>query len=330
MKNVSYQTETAGGSASPQAAAPRFLKMKRLLALLFVLFVGMQWGYAYDFSNTSGGKTFYYNIIDATNRYVEVTYPNTSSNPWGGYTKPTGYWTLLSAVIYQGQTYTVTRIGSYAFKNCTGLTSVSLPNSVTTIGESAFDGCSGLASVNIPTSATSIGQYAFYGTGISSATIPSGVTTLGDYAFKDCNNLTSVTINSNAVASKAYSVTSNYGIYTYNNFRSIFGAQVTSYTFGANVTAIGKYALYGCSNMTQLTFNGNNLTTIGDRAFYGCTGLTSVTLPNSITTIGYRAFSGCTGLTSVTIPSGVTTLGDSAFDGCNNLTSVTINSNAVA
>ena len=146
------------------------------------------------------------------------------------------------AVTFNGNS--LTTIGYEAFDGCTGLTSVTLPNSVTTIGQYAFYGCSGLTT-NIPTSATAIGKGAFLGTNLTSVTIPSGVTTLGDNAFSNCNNLTSVTINSNAVASDTYT-------YSSRNFKSIFGAQVTSYTFGANVTAIGKYALYECSNIHYL------------------------------------------------------------------------------
>ena len=246
----------------------------------------------------------------------------------------------------------VTSIGERAIYKCTGLTSVSLPNSITTIGTSAFYGCSGLASVNIPTSATSIGDWAFNGTSIASATIPSGVTTLGDGAFNNCANLTSVTINSNAVASKAYSVTSNNGNYTYNNFRSIFGEQVTSYTLGSQVTAIGQYAFHSCTGMTQLTINGN-VTSIGNKAFYGCMGLTSVTLNNNnmvsanytessnfktifgsqvtnytlgsnVTAIGPYAFNGSTALTQVTFNGNLTTIGENAFSGCTGLTQITI------
>ncbi len=57
----------------------------------------------------------------------------------------------------------VTSIGSLAFADCTGLTSVTIPDSVTSIGDWAFSGCSGLTSVTIPDSVTSIGRSAFSG-----------------------------------------------------------------------------------------------------------------------------------------------------------------------
>ena len=50
-----------------------------------------------------------------------------------------------------------------AFARCSGLTSVTIPNSVTSLGNSAFCNCSGLTSVTIPNSVKSIGDLAFYG-----------------------------------------------------------------------------------------------------------------------------------------------------------------------
>ena len=89
----------------------------------------------------------------------------------------------------------LTSIGKLAFSCCSGLTSVTIPNSVESVGENAFQGCSGLTSVTIPNSVTSIGQYAFFFcSGLTSVTIPNSVTSIGQYAFSDCSRLTSVTI----------------------------------------------------------------------------------------------------------------------------------------
>jgi len=87
----------------------------------------------------------------------------------------------------------VASIGSYAFRDCSGLTSVTIPESVTSIGSYAFRDCSGLTSVTILESVTSIGSYAFCDcSGLTSVTIPDSVTNIGNGAFSGCSNLSSL------------------------------------------------------------------------------------------------------------------------------------------
>ena len=87
----------------------------------------------------------------------------------------------------------VTRIGYYAFEDCTGLTSITIPNSVTSIETGAFFYCTGLTSITIPNSVTSIGWEAFEDcTGLTSITIPNSVTSIGDWAFRGCTGLKDV------------------------------------------------------------------------------------------------------------------------------------------
>ena len=53
------------------------------------------------------------------------------------------------------------KIGNYAFFNCSGLTSITLPSGVTKIGNYAFCNCSGLTSITLPSGVTEIGDCAF-------------------------------------------------------------------------------------------------------------------------------------------------------------------------
>ena len=70
---------------------------------------------------------------------------------------------IPESVEHEGTAYSVTSIGMEAFSDCSGLTSVTIPNSVESIGRWAFTSCTSLTSVTIPNSVTSIGESAFEG-----------------------------------------------------------------------------------------------------------------------------------------------------------------------
>jgi len=183
-----------------------------------------------------------------------------------------------------GSTFNIVNIS--AFKDCTSLTSVTIPNTVTSIGIQAFRGCTNLPDITIPNTVTSIGNSAFSGcTNLTSVIIPDSVTSIGGGVFGQCASLASVTLPN-------------------------------------NVTSIGQSAFSGCTNLPDITIP-NSVTTIEQMAFYGCTSLASVNIPNSVTSIGGFAFDSCTSLTSIIIPESVSTIGDGAFNSCTNLNTVT-------
>ena len=308
--------------------------LKPLLMLLLLCVVGMNKGYAYSFSQVIGGNTLYFNITGGAYS-VEITYPGTASNPWGGYTKPTGNLSLPESVYYNGMVYYVFGIGERAFYECSGLTgSLAIPNFAYTIGDYAFYGCSGFTgSLTIGASVTSIGDYAFSGcNGFTGSLTMVNVATIGDAAFFGCSSFTgslvipnSVTLIGNSAFRNCTSFTgslvipnSEIGISAFRNCTGFTG----SLTIGNSVTTIDDYAFYGCSGFTGSLTIGNSLTTIGNYAFSGCSGFTgSPTIPNSVTSIGNYAFYGCSGFTgSLTIPKSVTSIGTYAFYGCSGFT----------
>jgi hypothetical protein len=259
-------------------------------------------------------------------------------------TRYTGNATTLD-IPAQIQGLPVTAIGNSAFRECSSLTSVTIPSSVTAIGNMAFWECSSLTSVTIPSSVTSIGETAFYNCSrLTSVTIPSSVATIGHDAFNGCSSLTSITIPPSVtvignhafircdiltnitVDSRNTAYASIDGVLFDKNIRTIItypmGKTARTYTIPSSVTSIDG-AFLNCSRLTSVTIPPS-VTVIGDRAFQNCTSLTSITIPSSVTSIGDWAFYHCNSLTSIAIPSSVTSIKIEALNGCSSLTSITV------
>jgi hypothetical protein len=216
----------------------------------------------------------------------------------------------------------VAAIGAEAFKDCYGLTSVTIPDSVTSIGNYAFFNCVGLTSATIGNGVTSIGEGAFYNCGcLSSVTIPGSVKDIGMGAFVTGEWLDAFLVSKD---SKCFETLD--GALFSKGGKTIIACPTGKkghFAIPDSVTSIAAGAFANCSGLASVTIP-NSVTSIGEGAFFKCGGLTSVTIPGSVKDIGERAFVYCDGLTSVVIGIGVTSIGANAFSGCKGLASVTI------
>ena len=185
---------------------------------------------------------------------------------------------------------TVTSIGSGAFRMCTNLTEVILPESVRNIADSAFTGCSGLTELELPASVTNIGSSAFGNcNNLHGVVLPESVVGIGSSAFSGCTALTEI-------------------------------------EFPESISDIRPYTFNGCTGLSRVVLP-STITNLDNRAFAGCSGVRSVTVPQSIcstnrlATIFPAAYSR---ITDVIIAEGTTIVGDGLFSGCANLVNLVI------
>ncbi|MBQ0142713.1 MAG: leucine-rich repeat domain-containing protein [Prevotellaceae bacterium] len=246
-----------------------------------------------------------------------------------GNSKYKGNVTIPSEINYLGKTYSVISIGESAFKSCSELSSIALPNSVTTIEDYAFWFCSNLESVELSTSLTSIGSWVFSGTsklknislpaslksiksnafnnsGFKTIFIPENVVDIQGNVFVGCKDLSSIEVDEN---NKVYDSHDNCSAIIKSS-TLISGCKST--TIPSDITTIGESAFESCSELVSIIIP-NSVTAIEDNAFRFCSNLESVELSTSLTSIGSWVFSGTSKLYNIVLPSSVNEIKNYAF-----------------
>ena len=253
----------------------------------------------------------------------------------------------------------VTRIGNLAFKNCTKITSIAMPDSVVYIGRSAFYNCTSLKSITIPDGVKEIGYAAFSEcAGLVSVKIPDNVTKIGESAFINCANLTKIDVT----AGNKYYSSANGVLFNKDKSEIICypaGIKNVGYSIPDGVTVIRDRAFNKCISLNSITIP-KSVQDIETYSFFGCTSLEAInvagsnknyadvngilfskdktkivcypankknmsySIPVSVKVVGVAAFRDCIYLKGITIPDSVTNIEHHAFSNCESLKSITI------
>lgn len=236
--------------------------------------------------------------------------------------------------------YTVTAIGSYAFKNSDLLRHIQFPATLETIGVSAFEGCSQIRTVQFYDGSSAmnlIDDRAFFGCSrLSPCAFPAGLAEIGTSAFEGCSSMDYVVIppSVTAIGESAFSnceikksivpdrryngsVPSRYAVRYDPEDVSIDGN--SQFVYNADHTTLLSAPLL----LSGPYFADSGLTSIGNQAFAGCISLTGIeTYDSEITHIGIEAFKDCYTLNNTNFLKSVTSIGDKAFVDCHMLASV--------
>ena len=243
---------------------------KRTFVLFLVLFSVFS-----AFAQTFEQGGIFYEVTDAQNNLISLI--------WGGDCK--GDVVLPESVTYNGVEYTIDNIEDRAFLNCSGLTSVVIPEGVIRIGTEAFNGCSSLKSVSFPKSIAEIFNY-YAGT------------------FRGCDSLTSI---------------NNYTKITYDSFHGLEWYDEKYNEWYSNlprgIIREGNVVLgyKGSLPSDSILVIPDGVTHIAKGAFEGCGGIKSVTIPASVVYIGESAFRQCEKLVKISILGNPQKIGNSAF-----------------
>jgi len=317
--------------------------MKKLYLSCFVLCFCASIFAQNDFQVTYNSKTIYYRITSAEMSTVAVTFRGATPTTYREYTT---YILIPPTVTYGGVTYLVTSIDANTFYDCTGLDSVSIPNTVTYIDSLAFGGCTILKKCIIPPNVNFIGEKAFSGcTMLPSIDLPSNITKISNGTFMNCSSLTSINIPDmvNIIGERAF----------------LNCISLTSINLPRAVSKIGTSSFFGCINFNYINVDENNpylmsdsgilyshamdtlllyppkkaglefttpnsVKSIGDYSLMYITFLKKVNFNNSLERIGTCAFYNATGLAVVHIGDSINYIGEGAFYNCRNLDTIMI------
>ena len=319
------------------------------LFMRFVLIIGLIVQCALLQASTLIDGLYY--DLDTSNRTATVTYEVDGT---GNYASLSANVKIPESVVYNGVTFTVTKIADKAFANCTVMESISIPGTVTQVGdyrkESStapstlpFYGCSSLKEVRFEDGKEPIclGSYCrYYGSGRYYS-----YDTDNSYGLFSTCPLENVYIGRdiNYVENTNYSFEANPQYYGYSAFYnqpklakitiSPSVTKIAPYLFYKNaaititelpkVKEIGRSAFEECSKLTTLNL-GQALETVGDCAFQNCTNVTKLTFPDATTEIGSRAFAYCSSVTEITVGQGLKSVGDYSFVDCGSFTALVL------
>lgn len=267
-------------------------------------------------------------------------------------TEYSGDMVIPSYIEYNEVKYEVASIGE-AFKGCTKLTSITVPQSIHSLSNNCFKDCSKLENIVFNCLIEEIPYAAFQNcTSLSKMQIPETIKYIRGYAFSGCSKLEEFTCPNSLeiIEESVFAKCTSLKAFSLNNV-SIIGNSIfegcnslVSVDLNSMISVIPQSSFTGCSNLESVSplnsvvrieaeafkdckvlkdISIPNIISIFDNAFQNCSGIEAIALGDGLEMIGKGAFSYCSKLESLIIPGNVETFGTSMLSGCSSLKELT-------
>ncbi len=279
-----------------------------------------------------------YELQATVDGFHYIIYPATHTAKVWEHTpnEATGDIVIPETITYKGTAFTVTGIGNSAFSGCSGITSISLPNTLQTIEILAFNSCTGIQRIDIPNSVESIEDNAFFGcTKLSFITVhwlDPAECACGDNLFMGIpmTSILYVPEGTEALYADASPWKDIMAVMTVPCEITVDGVtykidleeKTASVSASQSYTGSAPITIPGTLNYKDKTFP---VESTQDLAFYyNYPDLQGVVIEDGVQQIGELNFADCTGLTYAVIPESVKRIGSSSFSGCPLLDSIVV------
>lgn len=195
---------------------------------------------------------------------------------------------IPETIIYDGNKYTVRKVGSYAFSCQNELQSIYIPRTVTEVEPHAAIKAEKLNRVNVADE--------------------SELENIGEEAFKWCTGLKRFTFDGTSLKMNSIDKAA---------FRECTALERFTWMGNTTVKTIGHSAFYDCPALEKVLWNGKSeLKTIQDYAFFKCTSLNNFDMPNTTLSVGNSSFRYNASLTDIHLSTSLNYIDEYAFGEC--------------
>ncbi|MDE6006966.1 MAG: leucine-rich repeat protein [Muribaculaceae bacterium] len=205
---------------------------------------------------------------------------------------------------------TLESINGYAFRNCTKLSEIVVPEGVTTVGEHCFENCTSLTSVSLPTTLKILENHLFNNCNkLESFVFQPTMETVKEHCFDQCLSLRNLRFEDGTSPITLSTVVSMFGD---TPLEEMYVGRNIDYKLPDKVKEV---PFFNRSSLTNVTIsNEGGVTYLRPYFIFGASTLPRIDVPDNVLEIGKYAFAECSSLEEAVLSKNLSIIDEGLFD----------------